>query len=100
MVADGRLQDFVYQVGHAADHGDYIRGLRVRYVDLDLQVDSKGETLATLGLDLLKLTVEVVRLRDNVGPVQRNDERWHDHGLVRSRIEDRKSTRLNSSHLG
>jgi hypothetical protein len=74
MIAHRRLQNLIHQVGNASDHGDDIRSLRVRNVNLHLQIDGEVKTFAALGLDLLQLRVKIVSLRNDIGPVERNDK--------------------------
>ena len=77
----------VDEVRHASNHGDDVRSLRVRNVNLHLQIDGEVKTFAALRLDLLQLRVEIVRLRHHIGPVQGDDEGRHDDGLVAARID-------------
>ena len=60
MVAHRRLQDLVDQVLHRAHHRDHLRRLRVRDVNLHLEVDLEDESLTALALDGAELRVEVV----------------------------------------
>ena len=46
MVADRRLQDLADQVAHRANHRDHARRLRVRHVNLHLQVDPEDKSLS------------------------------------------------------
>ena len=87
MVAHRGLQHFVDEVRHAAHHRDDIRRLGVRNVDLHLQIDREVKAFTALRLDLLQLRIKIVRLRHDIGPVQRDDERRHDDGLVTARID-------------
>src|SRR5437773_6154006 len=86
MIADCCLQNFVHEIGHASNHGNDIRSLRVRDVNLYLQIDCEMKPFAALGLDLLQLCVEVVRLRHNISPVEGDDESGYDDGLIAPRI--------------
>jgi hypothetical protein len=61
--------------------------LGVWNMNLHLQIDGEMKAFTALRLNLLQLRIKVVRLRYDVGPVQRNDERRHDDGLVAARID-------------
>ena len=75
MIADGGLQNFVHQIHHRPDHGNHARRVRVRHVDLHLQVDRENEAFVALRDDLLQLRVEIVRLRYLIGPIQSQEWR-------------------------
>ena len=68
VVADRALQHLVDEVLHRPDHADHLRRLRVRHVDLHLQVDVELEALAALAVDRRERRVEVVRLRSSPPP--------------------------------
>ena len=87
MVTHRGLQHLVDEVRHASNHGDDIRSLGVWNVNLHLQINREVKTLTALCLNLLQLRIKIVRLRNNIGPVQRDDKRRHNDGLVAARID-------------
>jgi hypothetical protein len=62
VVAHGRLQHLVDQVGDRADHADHTRSRRVGHVDLHDEFDREDEAFAALGDDLGQALVEFVGL--------------------------------------
>ena len=87
VIAHGRLQHLVDQVLHRTDHRDHLRRLRVGHVDLHLEVDREDEAFAALAFDRAQLSIQVVRYRACLGPVQGEDERRHLLGRVDTRVE-------------
>src|SRR5579859_5676518 len=87
VVAHGGLQHLVDEVLHRTDHRDDLRRLRVRHVDLNLEVDLEHEAFAALALDRAQLRVQVVRDGVRLRPVQGEDERRHLLGRVDARVQ-------------
>ena len=87
MVAHGRLQHLVHQIGHRAHHADHARGGRVGHVDLHDQLDREDEAFPALGHDLREPLVEFVGLADGFRPVEAQDGRGHVLGFVASRVD-------------
>src|SRR5262249_53592383 len=87
MVADRCLQNFVYQVLHGADHGNDAGRLRVRHVNLDLEVNLEDEAFLRLRDDLLELRIQIVGFADRLRPVQIQNSGRHDFRLVTAWVE-------------
>ena len=87
VVAHGRLQHLVDQVGDRAHHADHARGRGVGHVDLHDQLDAEDEAFAALGHDLRQPLVELVGLADRLRPVEAQDGRGHELGLVAARVD-------------
>ena len=87
VIAHGRLQHLVDQIGNRADHADDARGGRVGHVDLHDQLDAEDEAFAALGHDFRQPLVELVGLADRLRPVEAQDGRGHVLGLVAAGVD-------------
>ena len=87
MVADGGLENLVDEVFHRSYHRDYLGRLRIRHMDLHLQIDIEHKALFTLGAYLLQLGIQVVRLGNGIRPVECKNRRRDDLRFIAAGID-------------
>ena len=87
VVAHCRLKHLVDQIAHRADHRYDSRRARIRDVNLNLKLEFEYKSLAALGHNVLELRVEIMRFRNDIRPVQRQDGRGHDLRRIAARVD-------------